>query len=434
MSRLLVVQRSLIILLVLLLLVLPLSGSNGDPSLEQEQVRAYSRIYEFDYVSWTVSAWASKIVQGSLNAERYLTDQDQHDLVLDYLESSRQRIQLEAELSNLLADPAGGNREEQESQVRKRLEEIILLLEDLAPYVEQILQNQINIALVELGISVGGQLIPPVLYRSEPNSMALIVSPRTEIRQAANLLLIRGLDLDQIIALEAAIEENLDLSALVVGVGGVGLYPSMIIESPNLDWLVHVISHEWTHNYLTIRPLGAFYNASPELTTINETVADLSADDIQRRVFELFYPEFLAPEPESLPSEPEAATHQEPESSPPDPPPFDFREQMHLTRLEVDRLLEEGKVLEAEAYMELRRDYFWENGYQIRKLNQAYFAFHGSYAADPGGATGQQGADFGALLRELKANSPSYQDFIRQVAWKWRLAQFQELFDPQHGK
>ena len=107
---------------------------------------------------------------------------------------------------------------------------------------------------------------------------------------------------------------------------------------------------------------------------------------------------------------------------------FDFRAEMHLTRLEVDRLLTAGKINEAEDYMESRRVIFWENGYLIRKLNQAYFAFHGSYAADPGGASNAEGADLGRQLRELKEEAPSYAEFMREVAWRWRLDQFQALF------
>jgi len=61
-------------------------------------------------------------------------------------------------------------------------------------------------------------------------------------------------------------------------------------------------------------------------------------------------------------------------------------------------------------------------------LNQAYFAFHGSYAAEPGGAAGQEGVDLGAELRALKSRSPSYRAFMHQVAWRWRLDQFQDLF------
>jgi len=434
MRKLIVIERVIISLLVLLLLVLPISGSGVDPTKEVEQIRAFSRVFEFDYVSWTISALARKFVQAGLDVSSYLPDQEKHDLVLEYLDLNNQANQLQGQLSSLLAAPDGSDLGELESDLRAKLVEKTSKRSDLAPYVEQILQDQINTALVDLELSLGGQLVPPVLYRSEPNSYALIVSPREEIRQATNLMLIRGMTLDEIVKLEGSIERSLDLSALVVGIGGVGLYPSMIIESPNLDWLIHVISHEWTHNYLTIRPLGAYYNTSPELTTINETIADLSADDIQRRTFQLFYPEYLPPEGETKGPAPQPDPEPETES-PPDleipvqAPLFDFREQMHITRLEVDRLLADGLIEEAEAYMEMRRGVFWDNGYQIRKLNQAYFAFHGSYAADPGGAAGQEGADLGSLLRQLKISSSSYRNFMLQVAWKWRLDQFEELFE-----
>jgi hypothetical protein len=101
---------------------------------------------------------------------------------------------------------------------------------------------------------------------------------------------------------------------------------------------------------------------------------------------------------------------------------------MHLTRLVIDQLLAEGKIEEAENYLEYRRQYFWENGIQIRKLNQAYFAFHGSYAAAPGGAAGSEGADLGQQLRDLRERIPDYSKFMRTVAWRWRVDQFEQLF------
>lgn len=241
-------------------------------------------------------------------------------------------------------------------------------------------------------------------------------------------MMIRGITLDEIINLESSIEEDQELSALVVGIGGVGLYPSMVIESGNLDWLIHVISHEWTHNFLSMRPLGMHYASSPELTTINETIADLSADTIQQKTFELFYPEFLPKEVVTAPQHPPESEAGE-VVEPPPPPPFDFRAEMHTTRLKVDQLLAEGKIDEAENYMEERRSIFWENGYHIRRLNQAYFAFHGSYAADPGGAASEEGVDLGQELRDLRSRIPSYSEFMRLVAWRWKLEKFEELFD-----
>ena len=413
---------------VAILLVSLVTRAGVDPADKMEQIRAHSRAYEFDYVSWTLSALVRKASQSSLDVDRYLSIPDQRELIFDYLQLKNETNQLQSQLRAIIADPNQEDREVQEAEVRGALEDRIARRESLAPFVEQVLQSQLNSALVALDMSLGGQLIPPVLYRSEPNSYALIVSPRDEIRQEANVMLVRGLSLDEIISLENSIEKELDLSALVVGIGGVGLYPSMIIETGNLDWMIHVTSHEWTHNFLTLRPLGMNYAASPELTTINETIADLSADAIQRMTFELYYPEYL-PAEEVPPAQPASAPDTAEETPPLEPPPFDFRAEMHTTRLEADQLLAEGKIEETEEYLEVRRTFFWENGYQIRRLNQAYFAFHGSYAAEPGGAAGQEGVDLGQELRDLRSRTPSYQDFMRLVAWRWRLDQFQKLFE-----
>ena len=417
-------------LFIIIVGVLPVRGSEVDPSQQLEQIRSYSRTYEFDYVSWTVSALGQKLVQSSLKVYRYIPAQEGRQVVLDYLDLRNKINQSQDILLSVLSDPHLENRDQAAAEIKEELDEMRSRREDIVPFVEQIIQGQMNRALVNLGLSAGGQMVPPVLYRSEPDSYALIVSPRDEIRQAANLMLIRNLTLDEIIHLEETIERELDLSALVVGIGGVGLYPSMVIETSNLDWLIHVIGHEWTHNFLTIRPLGANYYASPELTTINETIADLSADEIQRETFLLYYPEFLPAE--SIIEEAE----ENPPPDTPDPVPesdvFDFRAEMHITRLEVDRLLADREIKEAEAYMETRRIFFWEHGYLIRKLNQAYFAFHGSYAAAPGGAAGAEGVDLGSQLRELKTNASSYAAFMHEVAWRWRLEQFQILFEENH--
>ncbi|NOQ40136.1 MAG: hypothetical protein GQ562_07430, partial [Anaerolineales bacterium] len=282
--------------LIIIIGILPVRGSEVDPSQLLEQIRSYSRSYEFDYVSWTVSALRQKLTQSSLKVYRYIPAEEGRQIVLDYLNLRNKINQAQDRLISVLSDPQLENRDQAAAVIKEELAEMRSRREATAPFVEQIIQGQMNHALTNLGLSAGGQLIPPVLYRSEPDSYALIVSPRDEIRQSANLMLIRNLTLDEIIHLEEAIEKELDLSALVVGIGGVGLYPSMVIETSNLDWLIHVIGHEWTRNFLTIRPLGANYNTSPELTTINETIADLSADDIQRETFLLYYPEFLPAE------------------------------------------------------------------------------------------------------------------------------------------
>jgi len=95
---------------------------------------------------------------------------------------------------------------------------------------------------------------------------------------------------------------------------------------------------------------------------------------------------------------------------------------MRETRLRVDALLAEGKIEEAERYMEARRLVFWEHGYHIRRLNQAYFAFHGAYADEPGGPAGDD--PVGEAVRQLWARIASPAEFLRLVS---RVRSFEEL-------
>ena len=97
---------------------------------------------------------------------------------------------------------------------------------------------------------------------------------------------------------------------------------------------------------------------------------------------------------------------------------------MHETRVTADKLLAEGKVDQAEAYMEQRRQVFWDHGYLIRKLNQAYFAFYGAYADVPGGAAGED--PVGPAVRALRAKSKSLADFINTIAWMTSFDQLQK--------
>ena len=95
---------------------------------------------------------------------------------------------------------------------------------------------------------------------------------------------------------------------------------------------------------------------------------------------------------------------------------------MRETRVTTDELLAQGKIEEAEAYMEERRQVFWQNGYLLRKLNQAYFAFHGAYADVPGGAAGEDPVV--PAVRSLREQSDSLADFINAIG---QMTSFQEL-------
>jgi hypothetical protein len=87
-------------------------------------------------------------------------------------------------------------------------------------------------------------------------------------------------------------------------------------------------------------------------------------------------------------------------------------------------MLAEGQIDQAEQYMEARRVFFWDNGYHIRKLNQAYFAFYGAYADQPGGAAGED--PVGAAVRALRGESPDLAAFLNRISWMWTFEQLQQ--------
>jgi hypothetical protein len=78
-----------------------------------------------------------------------------------------------------------------------------------------------------LDLTTIGQPLPPILYHNSPTPLALIVSKREEIVQIANISVLPTLTLDDQIALDDEVANSLDVSTLVVPVGGVGVYPTM---------------------------------------------------------------------------------------------------------------------------------------------------------------------------------------------------------------
>jgi hypothetical protein len=383
------------------------AGSNtflGDPL---DRVRRFTRQEEFEFVGWTLDALADKVGQYSLGLSGQLQEEDRKSLVRGYFEDLDQARQMEKQLERVLSDPEQVDREQEAQKLRVDLSNARSRLDEYQPFVESILQEQVASILAEAGLGLGGKIFPPVSFKFTQLPLALIVSPRDEIRVEANIQLVPSLTLDQKVALENEVASNLDVSTLVVNIGGIGIYPTMILESTSLRWVVETIVHEWVHNYLTLRPLGLNYETSPELRTMNETVASLLGNELGYQTLIHYYPEFA----------PQRTTESPVTPSPPstEPPPFDFRSEMHETRIKVDALLAQGLVEEAETYMEQRRLVFLENGYQIRKLNQAYFAFHGAYAEAPQGPAGED--PVGDAVRRYWNQIDSPKEFLFRMSW-----------------
>lgn len=410
--------RTAEILLLLLLAAAFLGGSTGLVPAETDRVRRFTRPIEFDFVTWTLDALGVKLSQADLATPYYFDAPARHRIVMDYIHVVGQIQNDESQLNLVYSNPSIPDPASASAGLRAELSSLYDRESQLGPMAESILQDEISTVIAEQGLAIGGQVLPPVLFHITPLPDDLVVSPRNKIQEDATVSLVPGLGVDQQSGLEDRVDEALDVSSLVTPVGGIATYPTMVEQVTALDWLSDTVSHEWTHNWLTLRPLGLNYDSSPQVRSMNETTADISGGEISAIVLKRYYPELVAggvAAEASLPSGPVG-----PKALP--VVPFDFRAEMHKTRVHVDELLAAGKIDEAETYMEQRRLIFWDNGYPIRKLNQAYFAFYGAYEDIPGGAAGED--PVGPAVRALRARSKSLADFLNTIA---AMSSFQQL-------
>jgi hypothetical protein len=400
-------------------LLLVLTSDSFAPRTMVDKVRLITAPYEFEFVSWTANALWAKVLQFSLGEERYLTTDDWHNLVVEYDKLLEAISADENELTRIFSDPAIADPMAASAAVRAGLANKRRGQSERQNLVEAILQEQVSAELREEGFAIGGEVVPPVLFRFTPIPMGLIVSPRNAIRQDANIQLNPGLSLEQQITLETETELRLGVSALVVPFGGLGTFPTMIMEYPYTNWVVEAVTHEWTHHYLYLTPLGMGYETVPELRTINETAASLVGKQIGALVIRHNYPEWASALSENSPTtDSSRAVFAAPRLT------FDYQHEMYITRVEVDRLLAAGKIDEAEKYMEERRRFFLEHGHVIRKLNQAFFAFYGTYADSPG----ERGEDpVGPAVVALFNQCPTAGAFLRAISPVTSFPQLQQI-------
>lgn len=231
------------------------------------------------------------------------------------------------------------------------------------------LPSNISTVLIAENITV----FPQVRVKLVEPPLLLVISPRDRIAYYDRILLTPGLTGDIMAQIEEKVDA-LDLSSLVIQLGGFGAaYPAIVSPDMAPAYIVNAVVEEWAHQYLAFKPLGFLYlvdslgwRQDPEVIVMNETLAGMIAREIGDKVYERYYPGTGS------------------KMNRQDPGAFDFNSEMRETRLKVDGLLAAGNIEEAERYMQVRRTDFNRQGYAIRKLNQAYFAFHGIYGQDPG--------------------------------------------------
>ncbi len=370
-------------------------------------VAEHARDSLFNYVGWELDALASKAFEALFGVSGYLDETVRADYVRAYMADVGELLRRESQIADLYADPAVEDPDAASADLRAARDALRAGLLTRQGLAESILEGQIAAVLADEGLAFLGQVLPPVALRFTPLPDVIIISPRDAIRVEASVTL-DALTVDRRAALEAAVDADFDVSSLVVDIGGMALYPSMVGETDALAWSLETAAHEWVHHYLFFFPLGLNYfdDAEPDTRAINETTAELLGREIARAVLRRYYPELAPPEP------PPAASDTPPPT--PEPGAFDLEAEMHQTRVTVDGLLAAGRVEEAEAYMEGRRLFFNQHGYAFRKINQAYFAFYGGYQGeDHAGAAGDD--PIGPAVRELRELSGSLADFLAAI-------------------
>jgi len=324
---------------------------------------------------------------------------DQNGDIRRYLQLQQQVDTLNAELSQESATNASS---EAIKTTTQQLQQTRSERASIQVRVQSILEGRISSVASGLGLETTlplfsrvHWLFPPVDFEFEDPPYVLIISPRDRIEETGATLLRNDLSLEEAQRLESDAESKSDdVSALVVPTGGISAYPAIVQPSESYLDALQVASHEWTHGYLFFHPLGARYFENDTLRTINETVADIVGQEMGSLVAAAYPLATATPAPSPTPQ--------------PTPGTVDVDQVLRQLRLNVDSLLSQGNVAEAESLMEQTREFLAAHGYYYRKINQAFFAFYGLY-----GTTGASSSPIGPKLEELRQKSASLGDFLR---------------------
>lgn len=306
----------------------------------------------------------------------YTEDITDAELVVRYFDLVSQENDLRRQIENIQGGFAAGDVTSFQSQI----DVLATRRRSIERETEEVLARQMSLAAASLGVYNPldpywkvHSTFPPVKMRLQEPPQLLVVSPRERIDRIANITLQSDTSQSDAVALEEGVEA-LDVSAIVVGLGGIATYPSFVNNNYGLRTALDIAAEEWFHQYLFFRPLGFRYALDElgisqplDVVIMNETMAGMVAGELAAGVTRMFYANYF----------PETQVIQTAQG-------FDFYGELCNTRNTVDTLLSLGNVSEAEAYMEKRRQEFAEHGYYIRKLNQAYFAFYGCYSNQPG--------------------------------------------------
>ncbi len=375
----------------------------------EARVGSIVRPYRFSIVGWEFRTLPYEVGQRIFVRER--PGDGVHEVIQYFSYTERIRT-VEAEVEAARAGQGLTDLASLEADL-SRLQEQRKVLERT---VERVIEQQLRDTLIEQGIfnPVTGVRVsfPPVDFVLGKPPDWLVISPRDKIEAMRELALEPSLSTQQMDNIEASVDQ-LGVSSLVVETGGLGAtYPTLVANNGSLRFTLNATAEEWLHQYLFFKPLGFLYvldstilPGNYEIATMNETLAGMVSKEIASMVYEKYYSEYDAAENQKQAPQPR----------------FDFNREMREIRIKVDAYLANGEIEQAEEFMNRKQEYLASKDYYIRKLNQAYFAFHGTYADDPTSVS-----PIGDDLRRLRAETASLKDFLNKVA---AMTSWQELRD-----
>jgi len=379
----------LLFLLVAAIFLLPSHQPGGATSILGQEASSH----RFSLVSWEIQNLPSKLVKYLLGLESLPPPEERVTILDSFFELGAELGRLEWELTQEVA--LHGTQSAEVERLRSQMESVRDDYDDLAPKAEDIIEHEIEHQLRDEGLGFRfikwTIIFPPALFVFEQLPKLLIISPRDHVERIDDMLLSQDMTIEEVEVLEDRFLEKHNLSAIVEVLGGYSTYPAMVKEKMSFSRSVTTAAHEWVHAYMFFYPLGRAYDKGGVLLEINETVADMIGNEVADSISLIYGHE--PPPPPPPPTEDQTA--------------FDFTAEMRETRITLDHMLAEGRIEEAERYLEERRQLFVAAGYGVRKLNQAYFAFHGTYALGPASVS-----PVGEELEELRGYFPTLGEFL----------------------
>ena len=338
---------------------------------------------EFNVLSWELRSVPNKwLYLGGRLFRGRLSLEEENERLARYLELTRRAAELDGS-----AD--GASRSERDRVLDER--------DAIGNDVEAIIEGRLTAVLEDVGLESSLPLLPdarwvfpPVDVEFDRTPRELAVSPRARIELIEQRPLAPALGLADVQAVEAGVESDGERSALVFALAGAATYPSIVAPRSDYESLVQVVAHEWVHHYLAFKPLGRHFYESLELRTLNETVAEVAGQELGTLVVQRF------------PLDGESAAAE---------PAIDLDAFFRALRSEVDALLGAGRVDDAEALMERRRQDLAAQGVYYRRINQAFFAFRNVYASEAGSTD-----PIGEKVTLLRERNASIGAFLRAAA------------------